>query len=178
MLDDLFEAGLELAFDQLPKAQPEKMPDLPDMDAYTVKHPVATAAIMQLILVVATVGCCVAAPFTHEIFYVFAFLSGILFLLYSYSFSIQCTVTQEKLSKRVLFLIKKEISWTEIRCVRVVEKTDVSAVTIILYGQNGKSVADYSSDMDNAWQLVKTALRKRIPVREEKDLTIRQMSHL
>ena len=79
MLDDLIEAGLELAFDNLPKAQPKKMPDLPDMDAYTVKYPVATAAIMELILAVAAVGCCVAASFIHEIFYVFAILSGILF---------------------------------------------------------------------------------------------------
>ena len=61
---------------------------------------------------------------------------------------------------------------------RVVEQTNEKSVIIALYNQTGKCVIDFNTDMENAWYIVKMAEQKEIEIKNEKDLTIKQLAHL
>ena len=87
-------------------------------------------------------------------------------------------MTTETIHKTVLFVFKKIILWKDIICIRVIEKTDESEVTIALYNKDKKCVSDIGTNMENAWYIVKMAEHKNIEIRKEKDLTIRQMRYL
>ena len=74
-------------------------------------------------------------------------------------------------------MLKKSISWGDLICVRKCETTGEKNVIIALYNKE-KCVLDVSTEMENAWYIIKMAEHKNIEVREEKDLTVKQMRHL
>ena len=49
---------------------------------------------------------------------------------------------------------------------------------IAIYNEEGKCVIDVNTDMDNAWYVVKMAEVKGITIKGEKDLSLKQISHL
>lgn len=117
----------------------------------------------------------------HETRYLFAVFVGlgiILFALSLFEFSFKCDIDDTKISRSFFWLFQRKIKWQDIFCVRVVEQTNEKSVIIALYNQTGKCVIDFNTDMENAWYVVKMAEQKGIEVRNEKDLTLKQLAHL
>ena len=111
-------------------------------------------------------------------FAVFVGLGIILFALSLFAFSFKCDIDDTKISRSFFWMFRKKTKWQDILCVRVVEQTNEKSVIIALYNQTGKCVIDFNTDMENAWYVVKMAEQKGIEVRNEKDLTLKQLAHL
>ena len=90
----------------------------------------------------------------------------------------RCSVTEILLKSSYWGLLKKQFPWSAVRCVRVVEKTEEKSVIIAVYDESGKCVIDLNTDMENAWYVVKMAEEKSIIIHYEKDLSLKQISHL
>ena len=75
-------------------------------------------------------------------------------------------------------MIRKQLQWSNVKCLRVIEKTDEKSLIIAIYDERGKCIIDLNTDMENAWYLVKMAEEKSINIYHEKDLSLKQISHL
>ena len=75
-------------------------------------------------------------------------------------------------------MFKKQLHWSRVQCIRVVEKTEEKSVIIAIYDESGKCIIDLNTDMENAWYVVKMAEEKSIVIKHEKDLSLKQISHL
>lgn len=181
-MENFFEAVLEVVFG-LAKDKPDKMPDIEYMDDFVVKHPIKkTFMRICATLVVIVVFSLLWIFIKNEakyLFAVFVVLGVILFILSFISFSFKCSVNEERLHRSYLCMFKREIRWEDIICVRTVEQENEKTIVIALYDHKGKKcVIDFNTDMQNAWYIVKMAERKGIEIRNEKDLTLRQISKL
>ena len=101
-----------------------------------------------------------------------------LFALSLFAFSFKCDIDDTEISRSSFWLFQKKIKWQDILCVRVVEQTNEKGVIIALYNQTCKCVIDLNTDMENVLYIVKMADQKEIEIRNEKNLTLKQLAHL
>ena len=180
-MEHFVELILELLFG-LAKGAPDKKPEIEYVDNFIVKHPrKKTIARICATLIIVALFSILWIFIKHETRYLFAVFVGlgiILFALSLFAFSFKCDIDDTKISRSFFWLFQKKIKWQDILCVRVVEQTNEKSVIIALYNQTGKCVIDFNTDMENAWYVVKMAEQKGIEVRNEKDLTLKQLAHL
>ena len=180
-MEHFVELILELLFG-LAKGAPDKKPEIEYVDNFIVKHPrKKTIARICATLIIVTLFSILWIFIKHETRYLFAVFVGlgiILFALSLFAFSFKCDIDDTKISRSFFWMFQKKIKWQDILCVRVVEQTNEKSVIIALYNQTGKCVIDFNTDMENAWYVVKMAEQKGIEVRNEKDLTLKQLAHL
>lgn len=178
-MEHFIEGVLELLFGLI-KFKPEQMPDITYRSDFTVKHyPKHILGLIVLSLVVILVFSVLAFIFSNVPMAVFfGILTFVLLLLSAYSFTYRCAVTEEKMMQRTFGLLKKTVFWKDIICVRIITKTNDSSVTIAIYNNDKKCVIDFCSPMQNFWHIVKMAEYKGIEIRKEKDLSIKELSHI
>ncbi|MBE7027360.1 MAG: hypothetical protein E7410_07385 [Ruminococcaceae bacterium] len=177
-----FELIAELLFGFV-KHTPDKMPDdityKPD---FIVKHPAKKnlARIFATVIIIGVFSTLwmIVKHETRYLFIVFVVLALALLVLSLISFSFRCNVTENILESSYWGLFKKRLQWSNAQCVRVIEKTEEKGVIIAIYDENGKCIIDLNTDMDNAWYVVKMAEEKNITIRQEKNLSLKQISHL
>ena len=180
-MEHFVELILELLFG-LAKDTPDKKPEIEYVDHFIVKHPrKKTIARICATLIIVAIFSILWIFIKHETRYLFAVFVGlgiILFALSLFAFSFKCDIDDTKISRSFFWLFQKKIKWQDILCVRVIEQTNEKSVIIALYNQTGKCVIDFNTDMENTWYVVKMAEQKGIEVRNEKDLTLKQLAHL
>ena len=172
---------LELLFG-LAKDIPDKKPEMEYIDHFIVKHPrgktVSRICATLIIVVVFSFLWILIKHETRCLFAIFVGLGIILFALSLFAFSFKCDIDDTEISRSSFWLFQKKIKWQDILCVRVVEQTNEKGVIIALYNQTGKCVIDFNTDMENVWYIVKMAEQQEIEIRNEKDLTLKQLAHL
>ena len=180
-MEHFIEAALELLFG-LFKSEHKEQPDVDLKNEFKVYYNKTASVIFLSILFL---GCALflAASFfvgsdTKILFYIFSAPLFICFGLNLFLFSIKYDVNNEKIAKTTLLFFKKQILWDEICCVRIIEKDDDSNVIIALYNNDKKCVLDFLSEMENVWHIVKMAEFKNIEIRNEKNLSIKQIRRL
>ena len=180
-MEHFVELILELLFG-LAKDTPDKKPEIEYVGHFIIKHPrKKTIARICATLIIVALFSILWVFIKHEIRYLFAVFVGlgiILFALSLFAFSFKCDIDDTKISRSFFWMFRKKTKWQDILCVRVVEQTNEKSVIIALYNQTGKCVIDFNTDMENAWYVVKMAEQKGIEVRNEKDLTLKQLAHL
>ena len=181
-MEHFFELVAELLFG-LAKHSPDKMPDdITYKPNFIVKHPIKKniARILATLIIIITFSLLwmIVKNETRYLFVIFVVLGFVLLVLSFISFSFRCSVTETLLESSYWGLLKKQIQWSNVQCVRVVEKTDEKSVIIAIYNENGKCIIDLNTDMENAWNVVKMAEEKSITIKQEKDLSLKQISHL
>ena len=180
-MEHFVELILELLFG-LAKDAPDKKPEIEYVDNFIVKHPrKKTIARICATLIIVALFSILWIFIKHETRYLFAVFVGlgiILFALSLFAFSFKCDIDDTKISRSFFWMFRKKTKWQDILCVRVVEQTNEKSVIIALYDQTGKCIIDFNTDMENAWYVVKMAEQKGIEVRNEKDLTLKQLAHL
>lgn len=167
----------------LAKDKPDKMPEnISYNPCFTVRHPVKKT-IARIIATLIVIG--VFSIFwifvdsdTRILYIIFIVLLGILLMLSLMAFSFRCYVTEQYIQKSNWGMFCKHIEWNNVSCIRVIEKTDEKSVIIAIYNDDGKCVIDLNTDMENVWYVVKMAEAKNITVKHEKDLSLKQISHL
>ncbi len=179
-MQHFIEGILELIFG-LAKDTPESMPEIEYINSFMVKN-TNKKIIMRIIasLLVAFafgIGSLFVDLDTRVLFFVFIVLLVLIALFSLDALSFRCFVNEQNLTASSFFMFKKSISWEDIICVRKCETTNEKSVIIALYNKE-KCVLDVSTEMENAWYIIKMAEHKNIEVRKEKDLTIRQMRYL
>ena len=173
---------VELLFG-LAKDKPDKMPEnISYNPCFTVRHPVKKT-IARMIATLIVIG--VFSIFwifvdsdTRILYLIFIVLLGILLMLSLMAFSFRCYVTEQYIQKSNWGMFCKHIEWNNVSCIRVVEQTDEKSVIIAIYNNDGKCFIDLNTDMENVWYVVKMAEAKNITVKHEKDLSLKQISHL
>lgn len=180
-MEHFIEGVLELVFGFV-KDSPEKMPEIAYKDKFVIKNnpkKITMRIVVSLIFaIVFCVGCFLLDSDTRSLFLLFIILDVFILFLSIETLSFKCIVTEDMLYETSLFTCKKNICWKDIICVRICETTDEKSVIIALYNDEKKCVLDVSTTMENAWLLVKMAQHKNIEIREDKDLTIKQMKKL
>lgn len=180
-MDHFIELVMELLFG-LAKDTPDKKPEIEYVDHFIVKHPrKKTIARICATLIIVAVFSILWIFIKHETRYLFAVFVGlgiILFALSLFAFSFRCDIDDTEISRSFFWLFKKKINWQDIVCARVVEQTNEKSVIVALYNQSGKCVIDFNTEMENTWYIVKMAEQKDIEIRNEKDLTLKQLAHL
>ncbi len=180
-MDHFIELVLELLFG-LVKDTPDKKPEIDYIDHFIVKHPRRkTIARICATLIIVGVFSLLWFFIKHETRYLFAIFVGlgiILFALSLFAFSFRCDINDTEILRSFFWLFKKKIYWKNITCARVVEQTNEKTVIIALYDQTGKCIIDFNTDMENAWYIVKMAEHKNINIKNEKDLSLKQLAHL
>ena len=180
-MEHFVEFVLELLFG-LAKDIPDKKPEMEYIDHFIVKHPrKKTIARICATLIIVALFSVLWILIKHETRYLFAIFVGLgimLFALSLFAFSFKCDIDDTEISRSSFWLFQKKIKWQDILCVRVVEQTNEKGVIIALYNQTGKCVIDFNTNMENVWYIVKMAEQKEIEIRNEKDLTLKQLAHL
>ncbi len=175
------ELVLELLFG-LPKDTPDKKPEIEYIDHFIIQHPrKKTIPRICATLILIGIFSLLWIYIKHETRHLFAIFFGlgiILFVLSLVVFSFKCDIDDTEISRSFFWLFKKKIKWKDVLCVRVVEQTNEKSVIVALYNQLGKCVIDFNTDMDNTWYIVKMAEQKKIEIRKEKDLPLKQLVHL
>ena len=174
------EGILELIFG-LAKDTPESMPEIEYKNSFIVKNTnkkmIQRIIASLLVAIVFGIGCLFVDLDTRILFFVFIVLLAFIALFSIDALSFRCFVNEQNLTASSFFMLKKSISWGDVICVRKCETTSEKNVIIALYNKE-KCVLDVSTEMENAWYIIKMAEHKNIEVREEKDLTVKQMRHL
>ena len=177
----IIEGILELIFG-FAKDTPESMPEIEYKNAFVVKNTnkkIFMRIIASLIVAVAfCFGCIFVDVDTRILFFVFIGLLAYIAILSIDVLSFKCFVNEQILTVSSFFMFKRSISWNDVICVRKCETTNEKSVLIVLYGKDKKRVLDISTEMENAWYIIKMAEYKNIEIREEKDLTIKQIKEL
>ena len=180
-MQHFIEGILELIFG-LAKDTPESMPEIEYKNSFVVKNTnkkmVMRMIASLLVAIVFGIGCLFVNLDTRILFFVFIVLFAFIALFSIDALSFRCFVNEQNVTASSFFMFKKSISWEDIICVRKCETTEEKSVWIVLYGKDKKRVLDISTEMENAWYIVKMAEFKNIEIREEKDLTIKQMRHI
>lgn len=165
------------------KNNPDKMPeDITYKPNFIVKHPikknVARILATLIIMIVFSVLWIITKDDTRFLFVGLIVLAFALLALSLIAFSFRCFVTESFLERSYWGLNKKHILWSDVQCLRVIEKTDEKRVIIAIYNKDGKCVLDLNSDMDNVWYVIKMAEQKNITIKHEKDLSLKQISYI
>ena len=180
-MEHFVELILELLFG-IAKDTPDKKPEIEYIDHFIVKYSRRkTVSRICATLIIVVVFSFLWILIKHETRYLYAIFVGlgiILFALSLFAFSFKCDIDDTEISRSSFWLFQKKIKWQDILCVRVVEQTNEKGVIIALYNQTGKCVIDFNTNMENVWYIVKMAEQKEIEIRNEKDLTLKQLAHL
>lgn len=180
-MEHFIEVVVELLFGFV-KNRPDEMPEIAYKSEFVVKHPLkktlARMCATVIIILVFSLLWIFIKDETRYLFAIFCFLGAILFILSLGSISFKCFVTEICLKRSFFGLFEKTLNWNNVRCVRIIKKTDEKDVIIALYNNDGKCVIDLNTDMENAWYVVKMAEHKNITIKQEKDLSLRSMNHL
>ncbi len=181
-MEHFFELVAELLFG-FAKHTPDVMPnDITYKSSFVVKHPIkknVARILSTLIFIIAfSLLWMIIKHETRYLFAIFVVLGLALLVLSLVSFSFRCHVTESLLKRSFWGLFKKQLQWSDVKCLRVIEKTDEKSVIIAIYDESGKCIIDLNTDMDNAWYIVKMAEEKNIIIKHEKDLSLKQISHL
>ncbi len=180
-MQHFIEGILELIFG-LAKDTPESMPEIEYKNSFVVKN-TNRKIVMRIIaslfvVIIFSVGCLFVTLDTRILFFVFIILLAFTTFFSIDALSFRCVVNEQTLSSSSFFTFKRSVSWDDIICVRKCETTNEKSVWIVLYSNDKKRILDISTEMQNAWYIVKMAEYKNIEIREEKDLTTKQMRHL
>ncbi len=172
----------ELLF-RLAKDKPDKMPDNISYNPnFIVKHPakktIARIFATLIIITVFALLLMIVDADTRVLYIIFIILFSTLLTLSFIAFSFRCYVTEQHIKKSHWGLFAKHIEWDNISCIRVVEQTNEKSVIVAIYNKDSKCVIDLNTDMENVWYVVKMAEAKSITVKHEKDLSLKQISHL
>lgn len=167
----------------LAKETPDTMPeDISYNSDFIVRHPakktLARTVASLIVAGVFSLACLLMDIDTRILYVLFTVLFGSVFFLSLIALSFRCFVSERCINKSYWGLLSKRIEWHQVSCVRVVEKTDEKSVVIAIYNEDGKCVIDLNTDMDNAWYVVKMAEVKGVTIKQEKDLSIKQISRL
>ncbi len=180
-MEHFVELILELLFG-ISKHSPDQMPEIEFNEHFTVKYKrkqtIARICASLIVIIIFSLLWFLIKHETRILFAVFVFLGAIIFALSIYTFSFVCNVNDIEISRKFLLIFSKKIKWCDVRCVRVVEQSNEKAVIIALYNQIGKCVLDFNTDMENVWYIVKMAEHLSIYIKYDKDLSLKQMSHL
>ncbi len=180
-MEHFIELTLELLFSFARKKQ-KKCPNIELNNEFTVSYnKIASIIILSVLFLAATLFFALSFFINNDtriLFYIFFALLLLVFLLFFYLFSVKYYVTHEKIQKIQFFFFKKEILWNDIICIRTIENDNDSNIIIALYNFDKICVSDISTDMDNAWYIIKMAEFKNIEIREEKNLTLKQIKKL
>lgn len=174
----LIEAIMELILGSI-KNKPEPKPELEYRPEFILKHNTKKIWIRVMLSFIITIGVSTIAYIGNGV--PFALLLGIPgFLIFCFSisaFTYRCAVNEEKIERKVLFF-GKTVFWKDIICVRIHEYSNDGSKTILLYTVDKKCAIDFLQSLENFWYVVKMAEQKGIEIREEKDLAVKQLSHL
>lgn len=158
------------------------MPEIDYKDRFVVKHKpkqiVAGIVASVCIMVIFAALSFLVDRETWMLYLIFIILGAAILLFSVEALTYRCVVTEETLSTRMFFVFRKTVRWDNVICVRKCETTDEETVTIALYDTKRKCVLDVFSSMQNAWYILKMAERKQIEIREEKDLSLKQLRKL
>lgn len=181
-MEHIFELVAEMLFG-CAKKNPDKMPeDITYKSNFIVKHPtknnIARILATLIIMIVFSVLWIITKDDIRFLFVGLIILAFALFALSLIAFSFRCFVTESFLERSYWGLNKKHILWSDVKCISVIEKTDEKSVIIAIYKVDGKCVLDLNTDMENAWYVIKMAEQKNITIKHEKDLSLKQISHL
>ncbi len=164
------------------KGTPEKMPVIDYKPSFTVcynrKKALTKTAVSLIIITVFSLLWIFIKHETRYLFLIFTVLGTMLLILAVISFSYKCSVDDKNIVKSFIGCFKKRILWEDIICIRKVENTGEKHVIIALYGKDGKCTVDLTSDMQNAWYVVKMAEHLGIEIKEERDLTLKELAKL
>ena len=165
----------------LVKDSPEEMPEIEYREHFWVQHPrKKTLADICASLVFVVVFALLWILIEHETRFLFLELAvlGIFILTFAVeALSYKCCVDEIKILRTTLWLFKKKVQWSDVSCVRVLEKTKEKKVTVCLYNTNGKLIIDFHTGMENAWYVVKMAEQKGIQIQKVRD-SLQEKMHL
>lgn len=175
------ELVLELIFEHATD-NPEEMPEMDYKDSFTVRY-YRRRTLVSFFLMLIWEGvfillCVLIKDDTRGLFVVFACIGAILLVLSVYELSFKCYVDDTKISSSKWWLFKKKVSWQDVLCVRILEKSKEKTVAIALYSTSKRCMIDFNTDMENAWYIVKMAERKGIDVQKTRDLPLSKMGRL
>lgn len=140
---------------------------------FIVKHPIkkniARILATAIIIIVFSLLWIFVKDDTRVLFLIFILLAVVLFLFSLSAFSFKCSVTENSLKSSYWGLFAKQIQWSDVQCIKVIEHTGEKSVIIAIYNENGKSIMDFNTDMDNTWYVVKMAEAKKITVNHEQE---------
>ena len=182
-MEHLVEVVMEWLFARF-KGKPDSMPEIEEKETFVVRHKRSVTVAVLAVIGAFVVGCALFFLLLQQeerwigvLIGVPAFLA---FWVPAWLFSFRCTVTTESLRRSGFGWRKKEVLWSDVICVRVIEQTeqDSPSVTIAVYDRTRKCVIDVSAEMDNAWHIVKMAEKKEIEIRRESNLSLKQMNRL
>lgn len=92
------------------------------------------------------------------------------FLLFGflYFISYRCTVNEEKIVKRVLWIFEKEILWSKVKYKRIKRRGAIEGISIVLYDEQKKRLIDFDPASVGYTNMELMIARKRIPSRHKK----------
>lgn len=151
---------------------PESISELEYKDSFAVKFPTKKTVFWTVVAAIFALAFSLLAVFVRNdarfIFIVFALLSAGLLLIYLVELSYKCRVDETALCESYCGRLKKKILWENIIAVKRVEKKSGKTVNVALYDQSRKRVAEFDTNMQNAWYVLKMAERKNIKIVTEK----------
>lgn len=163
------------------KNAPNKMPEIEYKDSFIIKHnpkKIIMRIVLSFLVVIAfTLLFILGHNNALSSLYIFVIFVLIISGLALSTLFYRCIVTEETLSSKFLIFYKR-INWADIICVRKCENTKDNSTFIALYNSKRKCVLDISSEMENAWYVIKMAEHKNIEIRTEKDLSLKQINQL
>ena len=155
------------------KESPEEMPEIEYKDHFLIQHPRKKAfAHICASLIWVAVFAVLWTLFEHETRYlmlIFAVLGAFISIFAVEAFSYKCSVDDIEILQTSFWFFKKKVQWSDVSCVRVLEKSGEKTVIIALYNTNGKFMMDFIAEMENAWYVVKMAEQKEIEIKKVRD---------
>lgn len=155
------------------KESPEEMPEIEYKEYFLVQHPRKKAfAHICASLIWFAVFAVLWILIEHETRYlmlIFAVLGAFILVFATEAFSYKCFVDETEISQISFWFFKKKVQWSDVSCVRVLEKNGDKTVIIALYNANGKFMMDFIAGMENAWYVVKMAEQKGIEIKKVRD---------
>ena len=181
-MENFVELILEVLFNRS-KQNPEKMPDdIPYNPNFLIRYHTKkmTVKIVVSLIIIAIFSFLyfLINDSTRYLYLLFIILSAFLLILTIHAISFRCLVTEEYIKSSHWGLFVKHINWCKVSCIKVIEQTGEKSVIIAIYNDEGKCVIDLNTDMNNVWYIVKMAETKRIIIKQEKDLSLKQISRL
>ena len=157
----------------LSKDSPEQMPEIEYKAYFLVRHPrIKAFAHICASLIWVAVFAVLWILIEHETRYlmlIFAVLGLFISIFAAEAFSYRCSVDETEILQTSFGFFKKKVQWSDVSCVRVLEKNGDKTVIIALYNANGKFMIDFIAGMENAWYVVKMAEQKEIEVKKVRD---------
>lgn len=171
-MDSLIEFIIDVIYEITGRRERDKMPDgLEYKESFTVKpYPKNVILYMLGVAVILTVG--LIAYFEGETVFGYVFIASavLLFLICLFLELDRYEIDSARIVRHRLLSVR-EIPWSEVREVKLLEKSYDSSVTIALYSED-RLLVDFISPKKNFWQILKTAEHLGFDIVKEKDASI------